>query len=91
VRKYEAILTKIQSTHNNIRTNSMRCQCSYLPEVGVDFKIFGDSLEVTGDTRAISTTTVQTVSSYGDNVGNNWIEFTTTNSRYKLEILNECN
>lgn len=77
-------LTKISSTHNNLRTDSIEGEAAYLPAIGLPFVMFGDALTPNGVHRMVMTTNVQII--LEDNEGG-VIEFDTENSKYKLELL----
>jgi len=70
---YKCTLIKIESNHNNLRTNEMEGVCTDLPEVGKRFLIFGEGLEF--GHRVITTTRVQEVEGH---------VFRTKNSTYEL-------
>ena len=77
-------LTKIESTHNNLRTNDMEGKTGSIPEVGYDIMVFGEGL-VFG-TRVIHTTEVK--ESVYDKTTKTFT-FKTQNSTYTLEILDK--
>lgn len=81
-----AKITKIVSTHNNLRTNDMVGVTPQIPEVGKFFSIFGESLSFKGGMRAITTTLVQ--ESNFDSATKTFT-FKTENSTYTLEILDK--
>ena len=86
---YNARLTKIESNHKNLRTNSMEGEISDLPKVGFPLIIVNDKpLDTSGgaDSRIIWTTNIVEVNKKSDNE----YEFTTRNSTYKLEILGKA-
>lgn len=80
--KHKVRLTKIKSTHSNLRTDIIEGETDELPEVGKHFLLLGVSLTQGMDTRMVTTTKIQTV-----NIVNSEYEFTTLNSTYKLEVL----
>lgn len=79
---YMVKLTKIRSDHQNLRTDEIKGATLTLPEKGKSFQLFGEGLEF--GTRVVTTTEIQVV----DKIGNEY-EFSTLNSTYKLEVLDE--
>jgi hypothetical protein len=79
---YQVKLTKIKSTHNNLRTDVIEGKTFKLPEVGDSFAMFGEPLTEGFDTRAVYTTEIKVC----DRQGNEFM-FVTENSTYKLEVL----
>jgi hypothetical protein len=73
---FDVKLTKISSSHNNLRTNDVTGKCHVLPQVGTSFTMFAEGLEF--GTRIIATSEVKEVTPEG---------FKTENSEYKLEVL----
>lgn len=71
-------LTKVESTHNNLRTDVVEGECSHLPTIGLRFVMYSDPVEVFGNMRYVSTSPVQAITQDG---------FRTLNSTYKLEVL----
>lgn len=83
---YNARLTKIESNHNNLRTNSMEGQIADLPKVGFPLIITNDSpLDKSSGAngRMIWTTNITEVMKKSEEE----YEFKTQNSLYKLEVL----
>lgn len=79
-------LTKIESKHQNLRTNEMVGKTGSIPEKGYDIEVFGDSLTLGMDFRKIQTSIVQE-STY--NKETKTFTFKTQNSTYTLEILDK--
>lgn len=79
-------LKKIESTHNNLRTNEIEGKTTHIPEVGHPFQIFGESLTEGNDFRCVTTTEVKE-SEYKED--SRIFTFKTLNSLYELEILDE--
>lgn len=76
-------LTKIESNHNNLRTDSIRGWCAELPVIGSSFAMMGPPL-ATGSVRLVRTSPVQTIEHT-----DNRLRFRTENSTYELEVLDE--
>jgi hypothetical protein len=80
-------LTKIESSHNNLRTSQVEGTYEALPKVGERFKLVSESLDSEirnqGGSRLIDTSPVQQILSASNEV----IEFKTTNSHYLFERL----
>jgi len=81
-----AKITKIESNHQNLRTNDMEGKTPVIPEVGEIFMIFGESLTPGNNMRAIHTTEVQE-SKYDSETKT--FTFKTRNSLYTVEILDK--
>lgn len=79
--KYTGKLTKISSTHINLRTNEVIGEFELLPEFGESFQIIAEPLDATKDYREVTTTPIKTLTCY-DNV----YRFSTLNSEYELEV-----
>lgn len=77
-------LVKIESNHNNLRTNEMEGRTGSIPEVGYDIIVFGEGIEF--GTRMIHTTEVKE-STY--NKETKTFTFKTKNSTYSLEMLDK--
>jgi len=75
-------LTRIESTHNNLRTDSTVGTCVMLPTVGFSFVVLGDSLTEGLDWRLITTTEVTEL-----RLSKGVYYFKTKNSSYTLEVL----
>ena len=82
---YNARLTKIESNHKNLRTNSMEGEISDLPKIGFPLIIVNDKPldPKAGDSRMIWTTNIVEINKKSDEE----YEFKTQNSTYKLDIL----
>lgn len=74
-------LTKIESTHNNVRTKETVGDTPSLPVVGEPFLMYSESLTPGADLRIIRTTHVVSLENFPDGV----TEFRTANSVYRLE------
>ncbi len=83
MKTYKVKLTKVRSSHSNVRTNEMEGEAISLPCVGQSFVLIGKSLEFEGGGRIIETTPIEKVEKM-----NNEYLFHTANSTYKLEVLN---
>ena len=79
---YAGKIFKINSTHNNIRSETMDGVTASLPTVGHDFRIFGEALEHGYDRRGIFTTTVQELVE----LSNRTYLFRTLNSTYVFRV-----
>jgi len=76
-------LTKIQSTHSNIRTKHIVGESIGLPLVGDSFVMTSEPLTEGTDVRIVATTTVHEVTKLERNL----YEFKTRNSTYQWEVL----
>ena len=83
MKTYRVILTKMESNHNNLRTNEIEGDALFLPDVGKNFSVVGASLTPGLSHRLIQTTEVKSVESTGENE----FLFKTQNSTYKLQVL----
>lgn len=79
--KIPATLTKITSTHNNLRTRVITGWFYKPPMIRCVFEFYGPPLE-SGDTRVISTTIIENLKEI--ELGK--VEFKTRNSTYELQI-----
>lgn len=79
-------LTKIESTHTNLRTNEMIGKTGSIPEVKYNIQVFGESLTEGKNMRVIETTEIKE-STY-DKATKTFV-FKTQNSTYSLEILDK--
>lgn len=77
-------LTRIESSHNLIRTKEMIGWTGSIPEKGYDIQVFGESLTEGMDFRKIQTSLIQE-STYDKETKT--FTFKTLNSTYTLEIL----
>lgn len=75
-------LTKIKSTHSNLRTDVIVGFCLGAPKMGESFTMFAPPLVTQADLRVITTTEVQAIAQIGQTY-----DFNTMNSTYKLELL----
>lgn len=76
-----ATLTKVRSTHNNLRTPTIDGWFEKPPTVGEDFEFLAPPLE-SGSIRMIWTTSVRDVTELA--LGS--VEFKTKNSTYRLDV-----
>jgi len=79
-------LKKIESTHNNLRTDNIEGKTTRIPEIGHPFQLFAESLTEGGDFRSVTTTKIQE-SEYKED--SRTFVFKTLNSLYELEVLDE--
>lgn len=77
-------LTKLSSSHKNLRTDVIEGTAPNLPEKGQSFVVFGESLTPENNVRVVQTTEVQSV----ETMGNEHV-FQTLNSTYKVEVLED--
>lgn len=82
MKAYNVVLKKIESNHNNVRTNETEGQTLALPEVGKNFSLVGASLTPGLTHRVITTTEIKEVETQGDG---SYI-FKTLNSTYGLVV-----
>lgn len=75
---YLGLLKKVESNHNNLRTETVEGTFK-IPVVGEDFVLYGEGLKF--GTRIVRTTPVQEVTQDG-----NVINFKTRNSTYRVYI-----
>ncbi len=76
------VIKQLYSTHDNVRTKTIRGTCKHLPEVGHVFCMLAEPLDPTKLVRHFQTTKVKrTFVHYGE------IYFDTQNSKYKLKKL----
>ena len=80
-------LVKISSTHNNLRTSEIEGHCTSIPQVGYTFTMFAPPLE-SGNIRNIWTTHIKTCDY---NEAEKKFTFTTQNSTYTLDVLEDKN
>lgn len=76
-------LTKIESTHSNLRTDLIEGKCIDLPEIGESFFVVAPPLDPTKDFRMVNTSEVKELTTLPDGK----ILFKTANSTYEIEIL----
>lgn len=76
-------LTKIESIHNNLRTNEVIGYCWNLPTVGERFMIWEEPKFENVVIREVITTTIKEVEQIYEKI---W-EFKTQNSTYYLELV----
>lgn len=77
-----AKLTRLSSTHNNLRSDVIEGEAELLPEIGASFILMAAPLdEVITGTRVVWTTDVKSIS----RIDQTTIEFSTQNSSYRLE------
>ena len=80
--EHKVKLTKIESNHNNLRTDIIEGITLELPEVGKSFVLAGKPLTPGTDIRLVTTTEIKNV----EKIDNEY-KFKTLNSTYKLEVL----
>ena len=80
---YKAILERVESAHNNMRTDEMEGICPSLPAVGSGFTIVGEGLE--SGCRVITTTRVVEIMEEKDDE----VLFRTANSTCRLKQILE--
>lgn len=80
----QAILSRISSVHERLRTNQMQGNVDKLPTVGESFVIVGQSLTEGHTHRVICTTPVKEIRHHPEDGS---LEFWTENSHYGLQIL----
>ena len=85
---YPVRLKKIESNHQNLRTNQIVGWAPNLPTEGEQFFMYGKSLEIPDGTRYIRTTKIQKVQDILTGKVPE-ILFYTLNSTYALEIIDE--
>lgn len=82
---YKVKLTKIKSSHNNLRTDEIEGETEHLPEVGRSFILKAEPLEnLEANFRSVYTTEIEHVEKH-----ENGYRFNTKNSIYHLEVLDE--
>lgn len=87
-------LSKVTSTHNRLRTQTINGVANKLPELNKSFSMLGESLDSGGLFRYIETSLVKKIvnlptHSRPDRTYLNRITFKTENSEYLLEVLGE--
>lgn len=80
----DVILTRILSTHQNVRTREVEGITNQLPEVGQIFNLVGEPLDEKTSVRVIVTSPVKEVRHHPEEGS---MEFWTENSHYGLQIL----
>ena len=80
---YRVLLTKVESTNKNLRTNTVEGQTIELPQEGKGFFLIGEALTSGATARFIQTSEIVSVKKIGDSV----YIFKTLNSTYNLEVL----
>lgn len=84
MKRYKVLLTKVASTHNNLRTDETEGITTELPEKGKFFILAAKPLVQGAVLRMITTTEIQNVEVLGDEY-----MFQTLNSTYKVKVLEE--
>lgn len=84
MKRYQVVLEKVRSTHNNLRTDKVEGVTLELPKKGEYFSIVGEALTPGATARVVTTTEIQNVEVMGDEY-----MFTTENSTYKLKVIKE--
>lgn len=82
---YRVKMTKIQSDHNNVRTNEVVGITSSLPKIGERFQILSEALDKSNgaNARYVETSPIESLKSSCENT----IIMKTHYSTYELEIL----
>ncbi len=80
---YYVELTRLSSTHRNLRTDSVVGYCREMPKKGARFLLTGEGLSHPTLTRVVETTPVQAIVPRLDGV----LDFFTENSRYHLRVI----
>ena len=80
---YKVRLTKIESNHNNLRTDTIEGCTAKLPQVREPFCMYAEPIDPDASVRFIKTTLVAEITS--PVVGE--FEFKTKNSTYRLTVL----
>jgi hypothetical protein len=83
---YRVKLTKIESNHNNLRTNEVVGVTNKLPEVGMRFQMLAAPLQ-TGHVRYVDTSPIQNIFKVDDNTQT----LHTMNSIYEFEVISSGN
>jgi predicted secreted acid phosphatase len=79
---YQVILKKVNSKHNQIRTDEVTGECQFLPEVGKTFVMFAEPLNLEANMRVIQTSKIEQV------IGSDTImTFNTQYSSYELNVI----
>lgn len=76
-------LTRLQSNHNNLRTDTIVGEAVGIPMVGSNFVMVADALVEGHDYRLVTTTLIKAVMQPEEKV----YEFATANSSYRVEVL----
>jgi len=82
VKAFKVLLTKVESNHNNLRTNEIEGLTLELPTVGKGFNMSGEPLDKAMSVRVINTTEIKEIEG-----SENDFTFKTLNSTYKLKVL----
>ena len=80
---YKVVLKKIQSNHNNLRTNEVEGYTLTLPKTGISLVLTGESLTPGMTARLVHTTEIKEVEKTSDKE----FVFKTQNSTYQLTVL----
>lgn len=80
----QVILTRLESTHRNLRTSEVVGETNELPQKGRTFRMVGAPLDKKADFRVVSTTPIRETRHH---VEEGSLEFWTENSHYGLQIL----
>jgi hypothetical protein len=78
---FKVILTKVESNHNNLRTNEIDGLTLSLPEKGKFFQMVAPPLE-SGSIRSVTTTEIKEL----EKTSEDSYTFKTQNSTYKLKV-----
>lgn len=77
-------LVRIQSNHQNLRTDEIDGKSFHIPEIGESFSIFSEPLEDKSASARVVVTTPVVTCSY--DFGKRHFAFTTKNSIYRLDV-----
>jgi hypothetical protein len=80
----EVILSRLESVHENLRTDEVEGRTHSLPEIGKSFSLTGKSLTEGCTARAVITTEVKRIRLHPEEGS---LEFWTENSHYGLQVL----
>lgn len=80
----DVVLTRLQSSHQNLRSDEIEGTAPSLPQVGKNFILFGDPLAKGAIARLVATTPVKRIEPDPDNGS---MEFWTANSHYGLQVV----
>lgn len=82
------VLARVESSHGEVRTDTVGGWCERLPEVGQQFLLVGPPLERPDGFRIVRTTAVEKIMHCSEKTGGvQVITFSTRNSIYTLEVL----
>lgn len=82
IREHNVKLTRISSSHRNLRTDTVIGTCNRLPELHCHFGMYAEPIDPSKDIRYVQTTPVTELTVEGQ-----LYKFRTKNSVYELEVL----